>query len=207
MIPKRRKNRHSPELMRRIFLGAVLVLLAWGRILACYGTLSEVEASFTTDIIATHIPKPAVENMTAQTVKHTKIQKVLSSKHNVRAQKRTADYQMAQRIRKFYSRWGSPMAAQAEYIVQVSKVFGLDPRLIPAISIVESSGGRHCFRPYNAFGWGKMSFSSFEQAIYTVAKGLGTGYRTSNPRLIAPSYNPVTPESWGSKVSSLMGQI
>jgi hypothetical protein len=50
------------------------------------------------------------------------------------------------------------MAEQAYYIVEISEHFGIDYRLIPAISIVESSGGKYCFKSYNPFGWGKSGF-------------------------------------------------
>jgi len=64
-----------------------------------------------------------------------------------------------------------------EKMVEEALKNDLDWRLLPAIAVRESTGGKHeCKRvPNNAFGWGscKISFKSNEQAIETVALNLG----------------------------------
>lgn len=54
---------------------------------------------------------------------------------------------------------------------------GIDWRLLPAIAVRESTGGKHaCKSAKNSFfGWGscKISFNSKEEAIETVARNLG----------------------------------
>jgi hypothetical protein len=53
---------------------------------------------------------------------------------------------------------------------------GLDWRLLPSISLVESGGGRTA-RNNNLFGWanGKMAFTSVGEAIHLVASALAHG--------------------------------
>jgi hypothetical protein len=108
---------------------------------------------------------------------------------------------------------GSPLAPKAEFLVRTADKFGLDYRLVAAISIIESSGGKFAYRPYNAWGWGgavnPFTFSSWEDAIYTVSLGLSR-YASSGlvtPAQIAPRYNPHTPQHWSRKVASVMEQI
>jgi len=203
---KRRAQNHSLNMRKGLTL-VILTLLLWSRILSSYGAIQQVHASFATEINRGKINLPHIEDQTQASVKHINTQVELSGKRDIRLQKITEQERRADRIRNFYARWNSPMAAQAKYIVETADLFGMDFRLIPAISIVESSGGRYCFRPYNAFGWGKMGFASYEDSIYTVTRGLAYGYKTSDPYLIGPVYNPVTPDAWSAKVASLMNQI
>jgi hypothetical protein len=46
--------------------------------------------------------------------------------------------------------------------VKAADTYGIDYRLAPSISIIESSGGIHTFRTYNGWGW-EMNFSSWEE--------------------------------------------
>lgn len=201
---KRFKDR---KIGQKILLALALFILLWSRVLSGVAAIQEVQASYPNENVRGTFTVPTVE-MTDETVQaHVAVQAEMSGQKDVRLQELTDRSRKARRIRQFYERWNSPMAAQAEFIVDTSEKYGIDWRLIPAISIVESSGGVYCFRPYNAFGWGKMGFSSYEEAIDTVARGLGTKYGTSNPYAIAPRYNPVTPTSWANKVSGLMSQI
>lgn len=59
----------------------------------------------------------------------------------------------------------------------------IDPRLCAAVSIVESSGGQACIRPFNAWGWGAadsdpyglaVEWGSFEEAIEAWHEGMVT---------------------------------
>ncbi|MBN1618367.1 glucosaminidase domain-containing protein [Candidatus Dojkabacteria bacterium] len=206
-ISKRRLGLNRFLTTRKLFLGIVLVVLFWSRILSSYNTVAQTESSFSTEIPQSNVDKPFTEDQSTFATAHAEKQSELTavtSEELIQMRERSAK---AERIRNFYARWNSPMAAYAEYIVEIADQYGIDWRLIPAISIVESSGGTKCFKSYNAFGWGQMSFNNFEESIYTVTRGIAQGYGTSDPYAIAPKYNPVTPDSWGSKVSSLMAQI
>lgn len=197
----------SGKIVQKVMLFTVLTVLLWSRALSGFATIQEVQSSFSLPEFApdTAIPTTVAEDVTLQS--HLTSQIKLAGEHDVRLEEMSEHGQKVRRIQNFYARWNAPLAAHADYMVQVADQFGLDYRLLPAISIVESSGGKYCFKSYNPFGWGKKGFANFDEAIYTVGYGLANGYRTSNPFAIAPKYNPVTPDSWGTKVNGLMNQI
>ena len=60
--------------------------------------------------------------------------------------------------------------------VLVAEKYGLDWRLLPAIGVRESSGGKAACS-YNAFGWGSCklghNFHSYEEAIEAIGRNLG----------------------------------
>lgn len=117
------------------------------------------------------------------------------------------------KVRNLLASRNAPLADHAEYMVKVSQEFGLDYRLLPAISIIESNGGRNAYRPYNAWGWGgaaaAFTFNSWEESIYIVGRGLSRYYSFGRvtPKQIAPMYNPHTPNEWSRKVSFIMSQM
>lgn len=193
----------------KVLLGLVLGILLWSRILSNVATIQIVQASFPVEQLRGTIPVPSASNLddSDAIALHVRHQQQMAGDTETPLRELTERKRQIKRVKELYARWNAPMAEHAEYIVDVSHEFGIDWRLIPAISIVESSGGRYCFKPYNAFGWGRMGFSGFEESIYTVTKGIAHSYQTDNPHAIAPRYNPVTPVSWANKVSGLMGQI
>ena len=71
---------------------------------------------------------------------------------------------------------GSPLAGQGRTFAAAAWDYGVDPRYSPAISHTESTKGLYCFRPYNAWGWGQYSWSSWEEAINAHVRGLSRGY-------------------------------
>jgi hypothetical protein len=192
---------------QKVLLAIALFILLWSRVLSGVAAIQEVEATYPDIQVRGAVTVPEVTLADETVASHIAVQEEMSGHKDVKLQELTERSRKARRIREFYARWNAPMADNAEFIVDTSEKYGIDWRLIPAISIVESTGGRYCFRSYNSFGWGKMSFSSFEEAIDTVARGLANGYGTSNPYAIAPRYNPVTPNEWANKVSGLMSQI
>ena len=76
----------------------------------------------------------------------------------------------------------APLAPYGEVFVQAADKYGLDWRLLPAISMKESGGGRAIpENSYNAWGWGiygdqVLRFTSWEEGIYGVAAGLKKNY-------------------------------
>ncbi len=121
----------------------------------------------------------------------------------------TEDQIKADKIRKYLSGRNSPLADYAEEFVKAANYYGIDYNLVAAISIIESSGGLHCFRTYNAWGWGSSGFDSWTDGIWSVSKGLGKYYSSGldTPKEIAYRYCPPSASSWGSKVSYVMGVI
>lgn len=113
-------------------------------------------------------------------------------------------------VEKIYKKYNSPMISNAKTIVKSSELNNIDYKMLTAISIVESGGGKICFKSYNAFGWGSKSFSSFDEGIQTVAEGLKNGYYNKgldSVEEIAPVYNYVNPIDWSSKVNKIISEF
>ncbi len=113
-------------------------------------------------------------------------------------------------VRAFFRAHNAPLEKYADEFVYASEYYNIDYRLLPAISIVESSGGKKLFRPYNPFGWGKKSYPSFKHAIWDVSRGMSVYYYKlgrKTPELIGEIYNPVTPTEWARKVRYLMNKM
>ena len=82
----------------------------------------------------------------------------------------------AQAINKFFKDRAMPLHGTGMTFVLVAEKYGLDRRLLPAIGIRESSGGKAACG-YNAFGWGSCklghNYYSYEEAIESIGKNLG----------------------------------
>lgn len=85
---------------------------------------------------------------------------------------------------------------------------GLDWRLLPSISFIESGGGK-VHRNNNIFGWasGRKKFSSIREAIHTTAGKLAHSklYRNKDTDQILVTYNPRP--AWGERVKAVMRSI
>lgn len=113
-------------------------------------------------------------------------------------------------IKNFLTKRNSPLAQYASEFVYAANEYSIDYRLVAAISIVESSGGIHNFRSYNAWGWGSYGFDDWKDGIWSVSKGLATGYYSKGldtPYEIARIYCPPSASSWAGKVTKLMNEI
>jgi len=110
-------------------------------------------------------------------------------------------------IETFLRKRNSPLAQYAQEFVLAADYWDIDYRLIAAISVVESGGGIKTFRKYNAWGWGKNGFKSWEDGIWTVSEGISKGYYSKGldtPKEISKYYCPPSSDSWAKKVSILM---
>jgi len=112
-------------------------------------------------------------------------------------------------IKKYLSKRNSPLAGYAQDFVDAADKYKIDYRIVAAISIIESGGGKNTFRPYNAWGWGKSGFANWKEGIYAVSKGLGKYYSNglTTPKLISKSYCPPSADAWASKAEYVMNQI
>lgn len=87
-------------------------------------------------------------------------------------------------VNKFLSENNSPMAKSSITFIKAAEKYNLDWKLLPAIAFTESTlGKKTIFGTYNAFGWGVADntakgadFVSWDEAIFTVAKGLREDY-------------------------------
>ncbi len=119
-------------------------------------------------------------------------------------------------IRQYLEKYNSPLASYAEYIFAVSEKYNLDYRLVVAIAQQESNLGKK-IPPgtYNAWGWGihskgTLGFSSWEEGIETVARGLREDYFNKgfvSLEQIAARYAPPSQETWAFGVGQFMGAM
>ena len=115
----------------------------------------------------------------------------------------------------------SPLAPYTGDILQASSQYGIDWRLLVGISGVESGFGRvipedvYGNLSYNAWGWTGGSngqfgafagFSSWPDAIYTVAKGISYAYGNESPYYMEGAYDPGNP-AWAPNVENYMSQL
>ncbi|MFH1547569.1 MAG: hypothetical protein ABIC57_03725 [bacterium] len=193
--------------IRKLVTGLVLFMILISRILSNISLIQEVHASFEQDPSRVEIALPYIEDQSLVSKEYSDSQMIISKYFSERSADIVSVRERTRQVESFYNKWNSPMAVNAEFIVETADHFGIDWRLIPAISIVESSGGRINFRPYNAFGWGSQSFSSFEHSIYIVTEGLALRYGSDNPYVIAYTYCPPNALGWANKVAHLMNQM
>jgi len=112
-----------------------------------------------------------------------------------------------------------PLSGMGKKMVEESEKNDLDWRLLPAVAVRESTGGKYdCVKvKNNPFGWGscKINFNSIEEAIETVAMNLGGNnpnterhYADKTTDQILKAYNPpsVVP-NYVRQVKSIMKAI
>ncbi len=125
----------------------------------------------------------------------------------------------AKLIDDYFGLRGMPMKGTGMRMVEEAERNGLDWRLLPAIAVRESTGGKfECAKvPNNPFGWGscRIGFSSYEEAIETLARNLGGNnpntqehYEDKSTKDILRAYNPpsVIPR-YAEQVMSIMRAI
>lgn len=124
-------------------------------------------------------------------------------------------------LEQFLNKKDSPLASQAPTMIEVADTYKFDWRLLPAIAGKESSYGKNIpwdsdeQSSHNAWGWGVYgdkapTFSSWEEAIETIAEGLRHEYYNEghiNPELIMKKFTPRSDGSWARDVEVIMEQI
>ena len=116
----------------------------------------------------------------------------------------------AQILQKYLARFDSPLQYAAQDFIDAAKQYNLDWKMLPAIAGVESTFGKQIPGGYNGWGWGvygtqAIYFSSWREAIFTIAKGLRENYINkgyTEPYSINRIY--ATSPTWGPKVSYFM---
>ena len=107
----------------------------------------------------------------------------------------------ADAIDAYFKAHDMPLAGTGMEMATVADNNGIDWRLLPAIAVRESTGGKQACSSVknNPFGWGscKIGFDSLDQAIETVAANLGgnnpntaSHYDNKTTTQILHSYNP-----------------
>ncbi len=109
-------------------------------------------------------------------------------------------------ITNWMTAYKAPLAPYGDVFVKAADKYGLDWRLLPAIAMKESGGGRAIpVDSYNAWGWGiygdqVLRFDNWEDGIYTVAAGLKRNYLDqglTTPEQIMAKYTPPSIELGG----------
>lgn len=122
-------------------------------------------------------------------------------------------------IEDFFKSYKSPLASYSKNFVEVADKYNLNWRLLPAIAMQESAGGKKTIKnSYNPFGYGiydklVTSFNSWDEAIETVGKGLKENYLNKGlktPYQIMTKYTPPSVskgDAWAKAVSSFIAQL
>jgi hypothetical protein len=119
-------------------------------------------------------------------------------------------------LRQYMESYGSPLEPYSELIVQTADKYSLDFRLITAIAQKESNICK-VIPPesYNCWGWGvhskgSLGFSSFQEGIEEVSKGLRSDYLDkglTTVNEIMSKYTPLSNGSWAEGVNKYMSEM
>ncbi|RPI19246.1 MAG: hypothetical protein EHM65_01600 [Acidobacteriales bacterium] len=111
-------------------------------------------------------------------------------------------------LRAFFKELDSPAYSLAEEFLVAADLHGLDWRLLPSISIVESGGGK-AFMNNNILGWDscRVRFPTLATGIHTVARRLSISNLYKNKSLSEKLevYNPHP--AYPARVTSLMERL
>lgn len=118
-------------------------------------------------------------------------------------------------LRIFLEKYSSPLSNYADTFVEEADKNGLDWKLLAAISGVESTFGQQIpYNSYNAWGWGiygtnAIYFSSWEEAIKVISKGLSENYikRLGTDDVYSIGRMYAASPTWASRVTYFMDRI
>lgn len=115
-------------------------------------------------------------------------------------------------LKNYLQKYNSPLTEYAAHFVSYADAYGLDYRLVPAITGVESTFGKRIpYKSYNAYGWanGVYKFKSWEDSIEHVSMSLRTKYIDKGAGTINKMARRYAPPSitWAGKVKNIMGKI
>lgn len=138
--------------------------------------------------------------------------KVETTASSVEVQAKKLDSR-AEILAAYLAKFDSPLQYHSQDFIDASKTYSLDWKMLPAIAGVESTFGKQIPGGFNAWGWGvygnqAIYFSSWREAIFTIAKGLRENYLDKG--LQDPySINAVYAASpyWGGRVSYFMQDL
>lgn len=117
------------------------------------------------------------------------------------------------KLARFLEKYNSPLSDHAQTFVDEADLNGLDYRLVPAISGVESTFGRNYISgTYNGYGWGggRIYFESWDDGISKISKGLKEKYvdrGATDVEKISWIYCPQGNLTWAAKVRNFMARI
>lgn len=122
-------------------------------------------------------------------------------------------------VEDFFKGYKSVLADYSQNFISVADQYNLDWRILPAIAMQESNGGKKVIKnSHNPFGYGiygdlVIRFSSWEEAIERVGKELREDYLNlglKTPWEIMTKYTPPSLAkggAWAEGVSTFMAQL
>lgn len=122
-------------------------------------------------------------------------------------------------VEDFFKGYSSLLASYSKLFIDIADKYKLDYRLLPAIAMQESNGGKKVIEDsHNPFGYGiygnlVIKFPSWEEGIEKVGKGLRENYLNlglSTPQQIMSKYTPPSLAqggSWAKGVRSFMEEL
>ncbi len=125
------------------------------------------------------------------------------------------DMEKAQRLDAYFSKRDMPLEGYGIEFVRSANKYNVDWRLVAAIGVRESSGGKHMMNN-NPFGWGsaKIEFDDFSEAIDVVSSNLG-GFNPNTSRYYKGTdtkkklwyYNGTVMRTYPAEVMSIMEMV
>lgn len=119
-------------------------------------------------------------------------------------------------IKSYLSRYHSPLLPYADFLVENARAYRIDPRLLVGIAQQESNLCKKAPEgTFNCWGWGihsrgTLGFSSYEEAITAVTKGLAENYfgaGLTTPEEIMGIYTPLSDGSWARGVQQFIDEM
>ncbi len=116
------------------------------------------------------------------------------------------------KLEAYFAKHNSPLKPYARDFVYYADTYGLDWKLVPAISGVESTFGKHIpANSFNAYGWanGDYKFTSWPNSIEHVSRTLRTKYYDRGLDTIPEIAHVYAPPSttWAHNVQFFMDKI
>ncbi|MBT4121309.1 MAG: hypothetical protein HOA57_03605 [Candidatus Magasanikbacteria bacterium] len=185
------------KLRKQIFLGLILAIL-----LSSVGAIPT--KAYNINFFANLSKNKMDDVMLALLVNAGKIENEVVKK-DVRSQK----------INKYFEERNMPLEGYGKQFIKIADKYDLDWRLLPAIAVRESSGGKHLLNN-NPFGWGscKIAFKDFNESIEVVGMNL-SGNNPNTARYYADNsvkeklyyYNGTVIPSYPDEVIHIMGMF
>ncbi len=122
-------------------------------------------------------------------------------------------------IEDFFTFYGSELGQYSGFFIEISDQYKLDWKLLPAIAMQESNGGKKVIKDsFNPFGFGiygsqVIKFSSWEEGIEKVGRSLREDYLDqglTTPEEIMVKYTPpslLKGGAWAKGVRSFMTEL
>ncbi|PIZ96553.1 MAG: hypothetical protein COX80_01040 [Candidatus Magasanikbacteria bacterium CG_4_10_14_0_2_um_filter_33_14] len=121
----------------------------------------------------------------------------------------------SEKINNYFTKYNMPLSGYGDTFVKVADDCDMDWRLLPAIAVRESSGGKH-MQLNNPFGWGgaNIKFDSIEDAIYALGSNLcgddpdtAKWYNTTSTYTKLYRYNGTVVKTYPAEVMWIMEQF